>query len=55
MFGSDTTQAILTAFTRETPVVPLFVVDTVRALDERWTIAATGVELVRFRDLRVRR
>jgi peptide/nickel transport system substrate-binding protein len=48
-------RALLAAFTRETPVVPLFVVDTVRALDERWTIEASGVELVRFRDLRLRR
>ena len=51
----DASQALLAAFTRETPVVPLFVVDTVRALDERWTIVATGLELVPFRDLRLRR
>jgi len=49
-----TSQALLTAFALETPVVPLFVVDTVRALGERWTIEASGVELVRFRDLRLR-
>jgi peptide/nickel transport system substrate-binding protein len=47
--------ALLTAFDDATPVVPLFVVDTLVALTERWTVAASGVELVPFADLERRR
>ena len=52
------TQAEITlvaAFERTTPIVPLFVVDTVVAVSEPWAVTASGVELVPFTDLERRR
>lgn len=47
--------ALLAAFERTTPVVPLFLVDTVIAVTDSWTLDARGVELVAFADLKRRR
>lgn len=52
---SEAETALVAAFERTTPIIPLFVIDTVVAVSEPWTVAASGVELVSFTDLERRR